>query len=218
MPLHQECEDLKRDLLRMGTLVEEALGKCVASLMNRREELAEEVVEGDRQIDALENTIDERCTQILALQQPVANDLRLILTVMKANDELERMGDHAKNVAKSAKKLAHHPPLPVYDTIEQLSRQAGRMVRESLDAFLRNDADLARRVRTSDDDVDDACDSILQQVSHLMAGDSSKVEAGLLVLRATQNLERIGDLATNIAKDVIFLVDGAIVRHGGRKA
>jgi phosphate transport system protein len=213
--LAQGLEQLKKELLTMGGLVETATRKGVNSLIHRRRDLIDEVIEEDEEIDALENTIDDHAHLILALQRPVANDLRFVLTAMKVNNELERMGDHAKNIAESARFLCEQQPLPVYTRFEQMSEQVLPMVKHALDALVKGDADLAQSVRNDDDLVDQAHQDMFQRLTTLMHDDGSTIERAVQALSASRNLERIADLATNIAKDVIFLTVGEQVRHGG---
>jgi len=211
----RDLDHLKQELLSMGTKVEAAIRKSMAALVKQRPELVAEVISGDRAIDHQETAIEEGCLRVLALHQPVARDLRLILTVIKVNNELERMGDHAKNVAEAAEYLCKHESLPVYQDLDHMSVAAMRMVHEALQALIAQDTDLARHVRGEDDEVDDAYGDTLTHLSEVMQRSGDMVERGLHVMTAARNIERIADIATNIAKDVIFLVEGRIVRHRG---
>lgn len=211
----RDLEQLKKDLLYMGALVEEAIRQAIAALCDRRGDLVEEVLRGDRRIDHQETHIEEVSLHVLALHQPVARDLRFILTVMKVCNELERMGDHAKNIAEAAEFLCDHDPLPVYRDLQSMSQSTLDMVTRSLDALVNLDTELARHVREQDDVVDNAYAATLQHLSEAMQSDPAVVERGLRALNAARNLERVADIATNIAKDVIFLVEGEIVRHRG---
>ena len=212
----RDLDQLKRDLLTMGAHVEESIRKAIIALVDRRPELAKEVKAADKEIDALENAIDEACYRILALHQPVADDLRFVLTVIKVNNELERMGDHAKSIGKSAKLLAKADPLPIYDDLNAASEATIAMVSKGLDALIKRDVGIAEQVREMDDKVDDACDAAFQHVTRIITEKPDLTLYGITAISACRHLERIGDLATNIAKDVIFLVEGDNVRHGGR--
>lgn len=216
--LMHELDAINRDLASMGARVEEATHTAIRALVQRQVELVAQVVEGDRAIDALENRIDAACARVIALQQPVAQDLRQVLTCMVVNNELERMGDHAKNLAKAARTLAEAPPLPIYHDLEQVGELVVGMVRRSLDALVRRDAALARQVREADDGVDTACDEIEGRVVAYAQAHPAQMPQVVRCLGAIHDLERIADLATNIAKSVIYLVEGTIARHGGRMA
>jgi phosphate transport system protein len=212
---HQELEGVRKQLIAMGGLVEVAIRDAVAALAHRRRDLIMGVIEGDKRVDAMENDIDATCHRMLALYQPVAGDLRLILTAMKVNNELERMGDHAKNIARAAAYLDDHEPLPVYSDLEDISRRVVVMVKQSLDAAITSDVELAHEVRTADRAVDEAHIALMERAEKLMYDNREAVSRGVHLINACRNLERIGDLAVNIAKDVIFMVSGDQVRHGG---
>lgn len=211
----QELDRVRKELLTMGALVENATRQAISGVVQRRLDLVDTVINGDRKIDAYENDIDHECHRILALYQPVAQDLRLIITVLKVNKELERMGDHAKSIARCVANIAEHDSLPAEGRLAQMSDRVLTMVKDALDATVRNDAELAQQVREADDAVDDDCDHIFAEMQQAMQSGGSIIAAGVALITVARNLERIGDLATNIAKDVIFLVKGTTVRHGG---
>lgn len=211
----QELDQVRQGLLTMGSLVENATRQAITAVCDRRSDLVTTVINGDRKIDAYENDIDHECHRILALYQPVAQDLRLIITVLKVNKELERMGDHAKSIARCVESLTKHEPLPTENILSTMSDRVLTMVKDALDATVRGDATLAQQVRDADDAVDSDCDRIFADVQEQMHAGGDIITAGVALITVARNLERIGDLATNIAKDVIFLVQGTTVRHGG---
>ncbi|HET7746939.1 MAG TPA: phosphate signaling complex protein PhoU [Vicinamibacteria bacterium] len=214
-PRHFEVElqALKNRLLRMGALVEERVHAAMQALMERRIEAAEEVVAGDDEVNSLQIEIDDRCLKLLALQNPRATDLRLITAAMKINADLERIGDQAVNIAENAIKVADHPPLrPILD-LPRMAEMAEAMTRDSLDAFVRRDANMARDVLARDDEVDQLKDAIFRVLLTHMMADPGTIERALSLILVSRNLERIADHATNIAEDVIFVVEAKDVRH-----
>ena len=215
MTIHfrRDLDEIKKLLLEVGTLVEQATNKAITALLERREELAAEVQAGDRLIDRKEVQVEELCLKSLALHQPVAADLRFIVVVMKVYNDLERMGDLASNIADRAAYLARHPQLAVPLDFRQMAETVRGMVRDSLDSLVRFDTALAREVLASDDEVDRFNREMWQTLEQTMVEDSSAVQRALHFLSASRHLERIGDLATNIAEDVIYMVDGEVIRH-----
>jgi phosphate transport system protein len=211
--LQRDLERLKKELLDLGARVEEQVTRAISALTDRRTDLAEQVLQGDRAIDMKEILVEEECLKVLALHQPVANDLRFIVTVMKVNNDLERMGDLAVNVAERASYIATHDPLPVAMDFPGMGRKVQEMLRESLDALVRTDTALARKVCASDDVVDEYNRRMFDLLQPLMQSRPDAVRRAIHVLSASRHLERIADLATNIAEDVIFMVDGEVVRH-----
>ncbi len=211
--LHRDLERLAREVLSVGALVEEAANHAIEALIHRRPELAEQVLEGDEHIDDREVEVEVDCLKMLALHQPVAADLRYIVAVLKVNNDLERMGDLAVNVAERALYLATHDPLPISLDFGTMGDLVRRMVRDCLDALVRRDVDAARRVRADDDKVDDINREMFNVLHGLMQSDPSTIRRAVHMLSASRHLERIADLATNIAEDVIFMVDGEVVRH-----
>jgi len=211
--LHRDLNEIRKQLLEVGALVEEATHKAITALMERRTDLAAEVRAGDDRIDAREVQVEEACLKVLALHHPVAVDLRYIVTVMKVNNDLERMGDLATNIAARAEYLANHPPLELSVDLRAMCTTVQRMVRQSLDALVRSDARLAREVLRSDDDVDQFNRETYDAAQDLMMQDPSTVRRAVHTLSASRHLERIADLATNIAEDVIYMQEGEVVRH-----
>jgi phosphate transport system protein len=204
---------LKHRLLHMGALCEAQTHKALVCLMERRAELAKAVIEGDAAVNLLQIEIDDRCLKMLALQQPMATDLRLITSAMKMGADLERIGDQAVNIAETALGLLETPPLkPVID-IAEMSEIAQKMTRDALDAFVRRDANLAREVLLRDDKVDQLKDRVFRLLLTHMMADPGTIERALGLILISRNIERIADHATNIAEDVIFLVEAKDVRH-----
>jgi len=216
MERHQfesELEALKRRLLQMGSLIEAQTQKALVALMERRVELARTVIEGDAAVNSLQIEIDDRCLKMLALQQPMATDLRLITSAMKMSADLERIGDQAVNIAETALRLLETAPLrPVIDVAE-MSEMAQKMTRDALDSFVRRDAALAREVLARDDKVDQMKDSVFRVLLTHMMADPGTIERALGLILISRNIERIADHATNIAEEVIFLVEAKDVRH-----
>jgi phosphate transport system protein len=211
--LQRDLESLQRDLLTLAASVEEAIHKSTRALQERDAEQAEQVIAGDSVIDQEENHIEEECLKILALHQPVAIDLRRIAMALKINTELERMADLAEDIAERALHLARLPVVPIPEKLQRMTDLATSMVRESLDAFVNLDTRQARRVCRLDHEVDRYNNEIIQELVGMMKESPTKVEAGLSLFSATRHLERIADHATNIAEDVVYLVEGTIIRH-----
>ncbi|MEM7164664.1 MAG: phosphate signaling complex protein PhoU [Planctomycetota bacterium] len=211
--LQKDLERLKKHILFMGSLVEEATNKAISALLDRRPELAYEVRNGDGAIDEKEIEIEEEVLKTLALHQPVASDLRFVITVLKVNNDLERMGDLAANIAERAAYLCQHDPVSPPDSFGRMGEMVRRMVKQSLDSLVTLDTALARRVLDEDDVVDDAHREVFGQLQALMRRDPDTIERSVHTISASRNLERIADLATNIAEDVVFLVEGDVIRH-----
>ena len=216
MPRHlqRDLERLKKEILTVGSMVEEATDKAILALMNRRPELAREVIEGDEAIDAKEVEVEEQCLKILALHQPVAVDLRFIVAVMKVNNDLERMGDLAVNIAERAAFLATNEPIGVLLSFKKMVDAVRAMVHQSLDALVNLDPALARNVLQRDDEVDEINREMFEVLQQLMHDDHATIERAVHTLSSSRNLERIADHATNIAEDVIFMIEGDVIRHG----
>lgn len=209
----EELDELRKRLLEMSGLVESAIYRSVHSLVERDENLAELVFTTEQRINQMEIEIDEMAVRLLALEQPVATDLRLITSAIKINNDLERMGDLAYNVAERAVCLMHEPAVNALIDIPYMANLVESMVRKCLDAFVKKDAELARSVLVSDDAVDDLRTGIYKELIRYMEENPDRIHQGLDLIFVARNLERIGDHATNIAEDVLFLVDGVDVRH-----
>ncbi len=211
--LERDLNQLKKKILTMGAMVESAANKAINALVERRLQWAEEVMAGDDEIDSSEVEIEEDCLKALALHQPVAADLRFIITVLKVNNDLERMGDLAVNIAERAAYLTTHDPIQVPVDFTRMIEVVRAMVRDSLDALVKRDAALARRVRQRDDEVDELNRNMYELLQDLMAREPQAIKRAVHTLSASRHLERIADLATNVAEDVVFMVEGEIVRH-----
>jgi phosphate transport system protein len=208
--------DLKSTLVGMAGLAEEQVRKAVRALIDRDLDQAEEVIAGDDAIDELEVQVDNMAISLLALQQPMARDLRFITMAMKISNDLERVGDHAENIADAVKYMIEAPPFPVLPEVEEMVRLATDMLSGALDAFVRGDAADAREILRRDDRVDELHDNNFRILLTHMMEDPRRITAGMDLLLISGNLERIADLATNICEEVIFLVEGHSVKHAAR--
>jgi phosphate transport system protein len=215
MILHREIDRLKRHLLALGALVEERVNIAVKSVENRDLELAMGVIENDKEIDNMEVELEEECLKVLALHQPVAIDLRLIVAVLKINSDLERIGDLAVDIAERGKYFATHEEVKLPFDFPVMSKKTQDMIQKSLDALVNLDRDLAREVCAADDAVDDMHSDMFQKVENAIQAQTQYVEQFIGYLSVSRYLERMADHATNIAEDVIYLVEGHIVRHSG---
>ena len=211
--IERQIENLKERILRLGTLVEEAISKSITALINRETALAQRVMANDVDIDAMEVEVEEECLKILALYQPVAADLRFVVAVLKINNDLERMGDLARNIAKRVTQLEGGDPYDLPPEIRMMATQAQEMVRQCLDAVVKRDPTLARQVREEDDIVDEARQRIQRRVLQGIKDHPENVENLLRINSVSKHIERIADMATNIAEDVVYMVEGDIVRH-----
>ena len=209
----EELEQLKTRLLEMGGLAEEQVRLAVKALMERDRDLVALALDGDEPINRLHIEVDGRCFTLLALHQPMAVDLRAIVAAVKINTDLERVGDLAINIAEAARRYAQHAPVKKLIDIPRMAGIAQNMLRDSLDAFVRRDTDLAQRVLNEDDKLDDLKTQIFRELLTYMLQDPGTIEAALDLILISRHLERIGDHATNIAEDVIFMVSARDVRH-----
>ena len=211
---HEELARLKGQLLEMSSLAEELVGVAMEALLERDPQKAQTVVARDREVDAMENGIDDACVHLLALQQPMARDLRLIMMAMKISNDLERVGDHAVNIAEAVPHLAGQPVFMEFPEVEEMARIAREMLSDALDCFVRADAENAREVLLRDDRVDQLHESMFRILLTHMMEDPRRIGASMSLFLVSRNLERIADLATNIAEDVVFLVEGRNIKHG----
>jgi phosphate transport system protein len=208
-----ELKTLKNRLLEMGALVEDRVHRAVHSLIDRKVEEAEVIIAGDKEVNELHIEIDDRCLRLLATQTPLAVDLRLITSAMKINSDLERIGDQAVNISENVVKILPHPPLKPLIDIPRMAEIAEKMTRDALDSFVKRDPELARDVLRRDDEVDQLKDQVFRELLTYMMADPGTIQRALALILISRNLERIADHATNIAEDVIFLVEAKDVRH-----
>jgi len=210
---HEELEALKQTLLAMGGLVEDQIRRVMTALLERDDDLAREVIDRDRQVNAYDVEIDEKCVELLALHQPAAGDLRVITTAMKIVTDLERIGDQAVNIAQRALELNLEPQLKPYIDLPRMAERAQRMVKESLDAFVARDTGLARRVCAEDAEVDALKEQIFRELLTFMMGDARTIPRAIRLILISRFLERVADHATNIAEMVVYMVESKMVRH-----
>jgi phosphate transport system protein len=209
----EELEQLKGKLLEESALVESAIYRSITAVVQKDESLAREVLQNETRINQIEIEIDDLAVSLLALQQPMAADLRLIIASIKINNDLERMGDLAVNIAERALSLLNEPIVKPMIDIPHIAGLVQSMVRKSLDAFVTRDGDLARSVLASDNAVDDLRSASFHELISFMEKDPSNIRQSVDLLTVVRNLERIADHATNIAEDVLFLAKGIDVRH-----
>ena len=209
----KELERLKTEIIKMGSIVEEAIAMSIRSLQEKNADLSRRVIDNDGRINSLEIKIDNMIVDILALQQPVASDLRTILAAQTINTDLERIGDHAVNIAESALSLAPSPLEGLMMELPKMVEITTIMLRNALDSFIHRDPDLAQKVLTQDDTVDELNRKISKDMVTLMEGNPKSIRSGLELIRVSRNLERVADLTTNIAEEVIFLARAKVVKH-----
>ena len=212
----QQLSDLKQDLLKMGGEVEESIALAMQALIERDNSLVDMVISGGKRIDDWEIRIEEACLTLIATQGPVASDLRLLTTMMKINDDLERINDQAVNIVQRAQVLNTMPLLKPLIDIPRMGELAQSMVKDALDAFVRRDVNLAKDVGRRDEKLDLFRDQIFRELItyiHEATGKSDSVDQAIYLILVSRHLERIGDNSSNIAENVSYLVDGHIVRH-----
>lgn len=215
MPVHllREIDNLKREILTLGAMAETAVRDATSAIENRDESLAKQVIWKDTKLDDMEVQIEEDCLKTLALYQPVAIDLRFIVAVLKINNDLERVGDLAVNVAERAAFLATQPPVDISFDFQAMARKAQEMLKKSLDSLVNLSAQQAREVLASDDEIDAMNREMYLIVQDAIHAHPDQTESLIHMLSASRHLERIADHATNIAEDVIYMIEGVIVRH-----
>ncbi len=211
--LQKELQKLKKRILSLGAMVEERVRMAIKAVETRDEKLAKRIIEMDREIDENEVEIEEECLKILALHQPVAVDLRFIAAVIKINNDLERIGDQAVNIAERVVSIARRPQVTVPFDYKLMAEKTETMLKESLDALVNLDADLAHKVCLKDDEVDDINREIYDKVKEAIRSHPDRVGYMINLLLVSRHLERIADLTTNIAEEVIYLIEGEISRH-----
>jgi phosphate transport system protein len=211
--LQRQIEQLKQKILFVGSMVESAIANAVAALTDRDETLARKVLAEDAEIDRMEVDVEEDCLKILALYQPVAVDLRFVVAVLKINNDLERMGDLAKNIAKRVLYLARVDRVEIPVDFKSMAVRAQDMVKRSLDGLVQADSSLAHRVRQDDDELDNMRRTIHEKIRAAIRQHPDQTETLMKLYSIAKHLERLGDMATNVAEDVIYMVEGDIVRH-----
>ncbi len=209
----EELESLKTSLVKMGSLVETVVSDSIRSFVERKKDLAKAVIAQDERINSLEIEIDNAVVDLLALQQPVASDLRFILAALKINNDLERIGDHAVNIAESALQFTDTAPVEALVDIRTMAETTKAMLRDALDGFIHGNPALSRKVLQSDDVIDDLNRKIIKDLVDVIRKNAAVIGEGLEMIRVSRNLERIADLTTNIAEDVIFAAEAQIVKH-----
>jgi phosphate transport system protein len=215
MPRHfdGELKKLKEKIFKMGLLVEKAIENATTALFERDSAKAQGVIKNDQEINVCEIEIDEIGHELIALYQPAAVDLRLITMVLKITNDLERMGDQAVNIAEKALVINQEPPLKPYEDLPMMALEARRMVRDALNAFMESEPEKARSILERDDVIDRLNDKIYEDIQTILAKKPEHIRTGISLIMVSHNLERIADLATNVAEDVIYLKRGIDVRH-----
>lgn len=211
--LQKEVDRLKKKIIQLSTLVEESVYKSVKSIAERDYKLAEQVISDDAEIDQMEVEVEEDCLKVLALHQPVAVDLRFIIAVLKMNNDLERIGDLALNIAEGSKFLCSQPVVSVPFDFPAMSQKVQTMLRLSVDSLINTDEKTAQSVLEMDDEIDEIHRDMYRQVSEELQKNPKSVDCLIRLLSVSRNLERIADHTTNIAEDIIYMITGEIVRH-----
>ena len=204
---------LNKKLLEMASLVESRIAKSIKALREGNMILAQEVIRTDEQVNAMEIEIDTLCVKILALYQPEAKDLRTVTMIMKVNNDLERIGDHASSISRMALFMADYPPIKPLVDIPKMADKAMEMLRESLDAFIRQDEQLAVEVCKKDDEVDNYEPQIVRELITFIMSDPSTLNRALRYIYVARHLERVADLATNIAENAYYIATGEVLKH-----
>ncbi|MCF7854188.1 MAG: phosphate signaling complex protein PhoU [Candidatus Pacebacteria bacterium] len=216
--LEHELDELEKQLLTLSACVEESIHKSIKAFETRNTDLADEVIAEDQKIDEIEVDLEEECLKILALYQPVAVDLRFIVAALKINNDLERVGDYASNIAKRTKKVAALAPVSLPFDFHDMAEKALAMLRQSLDSFVRMDTRMAHEIRSMDKVVDECNREVERLANKGIKEDPGNEEAYLQIIWVSRSLERVGDHATNIAEDIIYMLEGEIVRHSIKKS
>jgi phosphate transport system protein len=209
----QELAELRDLLLRMASVAEEQVRAALAAVKRRDRTAAEETIRRDSEIDELELEIEDRAIHLLARRQPMAGDLRRIVATIKISNDLERVGDHAVNIAQCAVRLADEVPVPIVPELDRMANVANRMLRDAIEAFIAGDAGMARDVCLRDDEVDRLNDSVFRIMLTVMAENPPAITSALQMMLVSRNLERVADLATNLGEDVIYIVEARTIKH-----
>jgi phosphate transport system protein len=210
----RELEKLKKKILSLGALVEERVYLAIKAIESRDPDLAKRIIRSDHEIDETEVEVEEECLKVLALYQPVAIDLRFIVAVIKINNDLERIGDEAVNIAERIQSIAKYPNISFHFDYTEMAEIAAAMLKQSLDALVNLDIDTAFRILTLDDEVDDIQSNAYLQIKQAMREHPEEMTYLINLYLISRHLERVADHATNIAEEVIYLIEGEIIRHG----
>jgi phosphate transport system protein len=211
---HRELEKIKKNILSLGALVEERVYMAIKAIEKKDADLAAKIIKADHEIDEMEVDVEEECLKVLALHQPVAIDLRFIVAVIKINNDLERIGDEAVNIAERIQSIAKPVTISFFFDYSHMAQKAEAMLKQSLDALVNLDYDLAFKVLTMDDEVDNIQSEAYERIKQAMRENPQEIRYLLNLYLISRHLERIADHATNIAEEVIYLIEGEIVRHG----
>lgn len=209
----EELKDLRQKLLKMADTAQEMIGLAVKALVDRKKDLTEKVFSLEETVNHLEIEIEEEVLRLMALRQPIAGDLRLLTAILKINNDLERVADQTVNISETVVYLLKEPPLKPLIDIPQMASLAQKMIRNSLEAFVRDDAVLANQVCQDDDEVDRLNDQVFRELLTYMMEDPKSITRAVDLILVSRNLERIADHATNISEDVIFIVEGKNIKH-----
>ena len=209
----EEMIDLKKRISEMASLVEEMIGKSIKGLKDRNMIIAKDVINSDDEVNNMEVEIDNLCIKILALYHPEAEDLRVVTMIMKINNDLERIGDHAVNIAKMSIPLSEQPPIKPLMDIPRMADKAIEMLKESLDSFMKLDSEMAIHVCIKDDEVDALEPQIVRELITYVMSDSQFMDRALRLIFIARHLERVADLATNIAEDAFYIATGEVLKH-----
>ncbi len=209
----EEMIDLKKRISEMASLVEEMIGKSIKGLKDRNMIIAKDVINSDDEVNNMEVEIDNLCIKILALYHPEAEDLRVVTMIMKINNDLERIGDHAVNIAKMSIPLSEQPPIKPLMDIPRMADKAIEMLKESLDSFMKLDSEMAIQVCIKDDEVDALEPQIVRELITYVMSDSQFMDRALRLIFIARHLERVADLATNIAEDAFYIATGEVLKH-----
>jgi phosphate transport system protein len=214
---HKKLREIQDDVLTMGSMVGKALSLSIEALKNRDLELAQQVIGDDKQIDHKRYEIEEKCVELIATQQPMASDLRIILAVLNILSEVERIGDYGEGIAKIAIMIGNEPPLKPLIDIPRMAEKTEEMLRRSLDAFVNRDAEAARQISTEDDAIDQLYDQVFRELLTFMAEDPKTITRATRLIWVAHNLERAADRVTNICERVVFVVTGKMEEIGASK-
>jgi phosphate transport system protein len=209
----EEMIDLKKKISEMASIVEDMIGKSIKSLIDRNMILAQDVINSDDEVNNMEVEIDNLCIKILALYHPEAEDLRVVTMIMKINNDLERIGDHAVNIAKMSIPLSEQPPIKPLIDIPRMADKAIEMLKESLDSFMKLDSEMAIQVCIKDDEVDALEPQIVRELMTYVMSDPQLIDRALRLIFVARHLERVADLATNIAEDAFYIATGEVLKH-----